>query len=335
MPIVANELKMYRSVSISNTAGSNGGREDLSAEVVDNVNHNIFPDVSEAERSAGLTTFRKVFVHNMNAANLPLTNCKLFVENYTAGNDAVVFHTGTQNNLQSALTGAENLYGCGKLDANVSASAVSLSVLLENSGIQYFRNGDQIRVSNKATIDGAGTEDIVTIDSAPSQVGSVVTLHFTPALANAYTAAASRVANLFAAGDLKTSIASLVTTTIGNGDFTNPSGVNLYGSNQGTMEDQWTLTFTSATAFTVSGAKTGALAAGSTLSTYAPNNPVTGAPYFTILAAGWTGTWAATDTMTFTTNPASAAIWAKRVVPSGTTPVSGNKVVFGIDGETV
>lgn len=334
MPIVSSEIKLYRSANVSNTAGANGGRINLAAEIVDGVNNNIFPDVSQSERTAGLTTFRKVFVQNMNSANLTLSNAGAFVENYTPGVDAVVFHAGTQNDLQSALSGSENLYGCGKVDVSVSAGATSIDVLLENSGIQYFRNGDSIRVSDKATIDGAGNEEFVTINGAPSLVGSIVTLSFTPALQNAYTAAAGRVANVYPVGDLKTSVASIVATTAGNGDFTNAAEANLYGSNQGTMEDQWTLTFTGATSFTVAGVKTGALAAGSTLSTYAPLNPVTSAPYFTILPAGFTGTWDVGDTLTFTTNPASAALWAKRVVPAGAAAVSGNKVVFGFHGET-
>ena len=333
MPIVANEIKMYKSVSVSNTAGSNGGRMSNN-EIVDNVNNNIFPDVSQAERTSGLTTFRKVFVKNTNSGNLALINSKVFIENYTPGDDAVYFHTGDQNGLQTALTGSELLFGCGKLDSSISAAATSLTVLLELSSVQPFRNGDVIRVSDRATISGGGNEEFVTVNGAPSLTGSVVTLSFTPAIQNNYAAASTRVANVMNVGDLKTSIASLVATTAGSGDFTNTAEANLYGSNQGTVEDQWTLTFTSATAYTVAGVKTGALAAGSTLATYAPANPANGSPYFSVLTAGFTGTWASGDTLTFTTNPASAGLWAKRVVPAGAAAVSGNKMVFGIDGET-
>lgn len=334
MPIVSAEIKMYRSAAVSNTAGANGGRESLAAEIVDGVNNNILPNVSQSERAAGLTTFRKVFAHNMNAANLPLNNSRIFVENYTAGDDAVVFHEGDQTDLQSELTGSEPLYGAGKLDASVIAGATSLTVLLESAAIQYFRNGDVIRVSDRPTIAGSGNEEFVTVNAAPSLAGSVVTLGFTPALQNGYAASNTRVANVLAAGDLKTAIASVVATTAGNGDFTNPGGANLYGSNQGTVDDSWTLTFTSATAFTCAGLSSGAQAAGSTLSTYAPVNAVTGAPLFTILPAGFTGTWASGDTLTFTTAPASQPLWVKRVVPAGSAAISGNSVIFGIDGET-
>lgn len=333
MPIVSNEIKMYRSVGVSNTAAANGGRMSNN-EVVDNVNNNVFPDVSQTERTSGLTTFRKVFVKNTNAARLPGSNARVFIENYTPGDDAVIFHAGGQNDLQTALTGSENLYGCGKLDVSVSSGATSLNVLLESSAIQYFRNGDVIRVSDKATINAAGNEEFVTVNGAPSLAGSVVTLSFTPALQNAYAAASTRVGNVLAIGSLATSVASIVDTTVGNGTFNNTASANLYGDNQGTVEDQWTLTFTSATAYNVSGVKTGALAAGSTLSTYAPANPANGAAYFTILPAGWTGVWASGDTLTFTTNPASYGLWAKRVVPAGAAAVSGNKFVFGVDLET-
>lgn len=334
MPIVAAEIKMYRSLNVSNTPGSNGGRMDASAEIVDGVNNNIFPDVSQSERTAGLTTFRKVFVQNMNSGNLPFVNARLFVDNYTPGDDAVVFHAGTQSNLQSALSGSEVLYGCGKLDADRTAGQTSCSVLIEDASMQFITTGSVVRISNQSVIGAAGTEDFVTVTGSPSLTGSVVTFNFTPALQNAYAAASTRVAKVLSLGTLQPTVNSIVATTVGNGDFTNPSGANLYGSNQGTVDDQWTLTFTGATSFNCSGVNTGAVAAGSTLSTYAPVNPATGAPYFTITTAGFTGTWASGDTMTFSTVPASYPIWAKRVVPAGAAALSGNTVVFGIDGET-
>lgn len=333
MGIVSSEIKMFKSLSVSDTAGSNGGRMSQN-EVVDNVNNNIFPDVSQAQRLAGATTLRKVFVSNTNGANLPLLNARVFVENYTPGDDAVVFVQGTQNGVQSALTGSEEIYGCGKLDANVLAGAAALDVLIENPALQFFASGDVIRISDKASIGASGNEEFFTVASTPSVVGSVVSLSVTPNIGNAYSAVDTRVAKVCTLGDLVTSVDTITATTAGNGEFTNPAGAYLYGSNQGTVDDHWTLTFTSATAFTCAGTMMGALAAGSTLSTYAPLNPDTGAPFFTIAPSGFTGVWATGDTLTFDTHPASAAIWAKRVVPPAAAAVSGNKVVFGIDGET-
>lgn len=332
MSILQAELKLYKAAQNSDTAGSNGGVASYN-EIVTSVNNNLLPDVSQAQRVAGVTQFRKAFFKNLNAAELVLLNTRIFVENYTPADDAVYFHAGNDTNLQSALTGSENLYGCGKLDANVSAAATTMTVLIEQPSPQFFRNGDVIRISDKATIDGAGNEEFVTVSGAPSPAGSVITLTFTPALANGYLATAARVSNCYAYGSLGATVDTIVATTVGSGDYDNIT-YPAEGRNVGTVYDTWTLTFTSATAYNCVGALTGSLAAGSTLSNYSPSNTNVSSPYFYLYGAGFTGAWQAGDTMTFTTHPAHAPIWVKRIVPAGATAFSGDKVVIAVDGET-
>ncbi len=332
MPVATSDLKLLKSQSVGDVAASNGGR--MSSNIIPTgVTGNIFPDVPQAERTAGSTKFRKCFYKNTNAANLPLLNSRLFLENYTQGDDAVYMHVGSQTNLQSDLTGSEKLYGCGKLDASVSAGATSMTVLIENASTQFFQNGDVVRISDRATIDGAGNEEFVTLSGAPSIAGSIVTLNFTPALVNGYTAAASRVSNVYAGGDLIPVADSFVASTVGSGDYDEvASPPTLY--NNGAVFDEWTLTFTSSTAFTAAGTREGALAAGSILSDYSPTNPATGLPFFTLLSAGFTGAWTAGDTLTFRTFPAAVPLWFKRVVPASAGAIAGNRFVVGIDGET-
>lgn len=332
MAILTTELKVFRSAQVSNTAAANGGRASYN-EAVSGVNNNLFPDVSQAERTAGATHFRKAFFKNLNAANLTLFAARCFVENYTPGDDAAYFHAGAQDDLQSALTGSEDLYGAGKLDADVIAGATSITVLLENSSVQFFKNGQMIRISDKANVDAAGNEEFVTINGAPSLLGSVVTLSITPALANGYDADNTRVSNVYSFGDLKGSPSLVVASTVGNGDYDNVTQP-IVVPNVGGVYDDWTLTFTSSTAFTCTGTREGAQGSGSTLADFSPNNPATGTPFFTVKSAGFSGTWQAGDTLTFRTTPAHIPLWLKRIVPAGAGALAGDKVIVAIDGET-
>lgn len=332
MAITAAQLKLFKAEQNSNTAGSNGGRASYN-EIVSGVNNNILPDVSQAERVAGATHFRKAFFKNTNPSDLVLYSPKVFVETYTPGDDAAYFHVGSHTNLQSALSGSEDLYGSGKLDANVSGGATSLTVLIESASVQFFKNGQTIRVSDRATVDGAGNEEFVTINAAPSLAGSVVTLSFTPALQNAYLASATRVANVYSPGDVGGSVSSVVATTVGSGDYNN-SGSPITVPNVGGVYDQWTVTFTSGTAYTVVGAREGSVGSGSTLADFEPNNANVSSSYFSLKSAGFTGVWASGDTLTFTTNPAHVPFWVKRVVPAGAAALAGDKVIVAIDGET-
>lgn len=333
MPIIASELRAYKSLQVSDTAASNGGRMSFNA-VASGVNNNIFPDVPQAERLAGSTKMRKVFYKNTNSANLPLYNARLFVENYTQGDDAVYMKLGTQTDVQSGLSGSEKRYGCGKLDATVSAGANSIQVLLEDATTQFFQNGDKIRISNKTTVDAAsGTDEFVTINAAPVLAGSVVTLTFTPALANGYTATASRVANVYEHGDLQAAVSAVTATTAGTGTYDNaaePIGV----TNNGTVYDDWTVNFTSATGFEVSGLTTGIVGTGNIFGDFSPVNPATSVPYFTLKSAGFKDVWATNDQLTFSTNPAAVPLWVERIVPANAAAVAGNKFVIGLDGET-
>jgi hypothetical protein len=333
MPIVDAELRSFKSQSVSDTAASNGGR--LSANVVaSGVNNNIFPDVPQAERLSGSLKYRKVFYKNENAANLPLYNANLFVENYTQGDDAVYMRLGTQTDLQSARTGAEKIYGCGKLDVTVAAGASSLNVLIEDATVQFFADGDTIRISDKATIDaGTGNEEYATISGAPSLAGSVATLALTAPLANGYNASAARVSNVYTHGDLQPAASALVATTLGNGTYDDVAAPIVL-SNVGTVYDEWTVTFSTATAYAVSGVREGAIGTASTLGDFAPLNPANSSPLFTLPGAGFIGVWAAGDTLTFITSPAAVPLWVERRVPPNASAVAGNRFVIGLTGET-
>lgn len=215
---------------------------------------------------------------------------------------------------------------------NASAGATSIKVLIESASKQFFINGDTIRISNKASVTAAGQEEFITVSGAPTIAGSVVTIPLATPLVNSYLAADTRVANVLSAGaSLAPALTGTSVATVGSGDVT---FANISLGNLGTVYDQWTLTFTSSTAFTASGARTGSVGAGNTLSDFAPANPSSGTPFFTLPTSAFTGAWAAGDTLSFTTVPASIPLFFVRIIPANTTAVSGNKFTVAIDGET-
>lgn len=330
MPVLTTEIKWMRSAA-SNDTTSNGGRMSNS-EISDDVRNNIFPNVTQAERTAGLTRYRKVFIKNENGSLLPAESPKIFVENYTAGQDRVTIFPGTQTEVQSALTGSERQYGCGQLDQDTSTSAVTIDVEVENAADDIFLDGDLIRISDKDDIDGVGNEEYVRLYGDASYVGNVATLNLQTALVNTYDAVNTRVASVYEAADIVASVDAAVVTSAA-GTF-NDGSFPITGDNEGTIEQNWTLTFTGAAAFGVSGDTVGSVGTGGTGANFAPNNPNTGTPYFTIDYLAFGGTFVNGDTITFSTSPAAQPIWYKQVVPAGAASQANDRVIVSMDYES-
>lgn len=99
--------------------------------------------------------------------------------------------------------------------------------------------------------------------------------------------------------------------------------------NDGAEEDSWTITFTSASAFTCSGANAGSAGTGDISTDFSPTNPDTGQPFFTIDKDGWGGSWASGDTIEFDTHPAALPLWLKEVVPAATAQEAYNTFILG------
>jgi hypothetical protein len=116
---------------------------------------------------------------------------------------------------------------------------------------------------------------------------------------------------------------------------TSPLGTftdNIVNYDLGACYDTFTVTFSSATAFTVAGAAEGSLGAGVISTVFKPAH--WGSYYFEIPTSCWGGTWANGDTLVFITYPSAKGIWFKNVVPALTAAYDGNKASFTLDGET-
>lgn len=334
MAIVRNDLQVFRAAT-NNELSGNGGR--MSAiEVISSVLGNVFPDVTQAERLAGVTKLRKLFFKNGNTTDIAFANARYYVENYTPAEDEVFIHLGSQIDTQGDLTGSESLYGAGQLNADVNSGVSQVDVLVHDGNVILFRDGDLIRISDKTDIDDvSGNEERHRISGVPVVNGDVITITLATTLANAYLAASTRVTSMieYEPDDVVGIFENLVVTSAGDGAY-DPSGDNLTVHNEGGIEQSWTLTFTSATDFDLSGNTVGSVGSGNISSNFTPTNPDFASPYFTLNNAGFSGTFQAGDTITFDTHPAAVPIWVHRVVPAGAAAFSGNSAVIVQDGES-
>ena len=331
MTIVAAEVKKYRSAEVSD-AITNGGLMSNN-EMISNVSENVFPDVPQSERVAGSTKFRKSFVKVENDNDETLFNTRLFLNRTSPGDDIVTIFAGTQSDTQNDITGSEDHYGAGQLNADVLAGVTSIDVLVEDDSIdRIFRVGDVIRITDKETIASGGNEEFRLIDSV-SYVVDLATIGFLDPLANGYTAANTYVGSGLDVGNIVGTFDTFVVTS-GGGAF-DEIGQPIVVDSIGGVQDAWTLTFTSSTAYDAVGAVTGAVGSGTVASDFSPNNPAFAKPYFTVPSAGFSGTFAASDTITFNTSPAAAPVWWKRTVPASATAIAGNFVDLVINGENV
>lgn len=104
-------------------------------------------------------------------------------------------------------------------------------------------------------------------------------------------------------------------------------------TNRGAIAGKWAIVFTSATQFQVVEEKLGVITTGTTGSDLSPINPATGAPYFTILAAGWGSGWAAGNVVRFNTDSCLGPLWLVRTVLSGQGVVEDDQFRIQIRGD--
>jgi hypothetical protein len=329
MAIVLADLKMFKSATVSDSS-SNGGRMSAN-EVVSGAIANLFPPVEDAERVAGSTTYRKFFQKVNEDGSSTLYSGQSYMERATAGEDVFSIFVGTQTDTQSAITGSERRYAVGDLDVNVSGGATAIDVEVEDGNTGTFVAGDTVRITDKTTLGGSGNTEFRVIDAGGVAVlGNIVTLTLTVALDNAYLASNTRVMAVYEPGNVVASISDFVVTTVGDGDY---DDTEITLNNRGSEEDTWTLLWTSSTNFTITGATAGSVGTGTVGGGAAPNNPSWTKPYFTLAAAGFSGTWASGDTIVFKTHPAAIPMWAKRVVPAGAAVAGSNTASVRLRGQ--
>jgi len=377
MTLAIDDLKLYKSATVSD-GSTNGGRAAYN-EIISGVRHAFFPRVSEEQRTAGLTRYRKLFVANMNASEEIAYDPLDCIRFPSIAGDRFYLGVGTQVNTQSDVIASPPTWvGCGQLNTSLSGGESSVDLLMANNdyefiadGYLYLANtyktsqtiasgvspGDSVEYSggtwgliaatnntvypkgiylgsNTVLSHEAGVSTIeylqIASSSPYSYTGNVATVQLQDTVSGSYA-----VANTYGAMCLGSSGDEIKPTT-DNWAETSTAGTYDESSypvvvyNKGTVEDQVTLTFTSASAFTVSGLYQGSYGTGSTSADFEPTNPDTSVSYFKIDYRGWGGTWANGDTVTFHTHPAKLPRWFKEVVPASTSAESENIFIYSV-----
>lgn len=328
MAIESTDLKLYKSATVGDTT-ANGGRQSYN-EVVSNQATNLFPNVTQAERTAGLTRYRKMFSKLHDDGNETLYNHRLWIKKQTPADDYIQIKAGTNIDTQAAADDYTAWLGCGRLDGAVLADATTMDILFEAaSGVQ---NGDVGWLS-----DGTN-EEFVTVSNV-SWASNTATLTLSAGLTYGYSAYTAENPVYYAGYlDLSDTTSSVdgITVSVGAGTFTS---ANLTTFNQGTIEDSWEIEFESGdVTYKCTGTYAGEIATGQAkASEFKPSNPnVAGSQgyYFKIAASSFTGTWVEGDKLTFDTHHASKAVWVKEVVPAGTSSYSNNNPEIRVNGES-
>jgi hypothetical protein len=104
-------------------------------------------------------------------------------------------------------------------------------------------------------------------------------------------------------------------------------------TNRGAIRERWRVEFTSVTAFRVIGETVGQVGTGEITLDCAPINPATGAPYFTLQAAGWSAGWNVGNQVRFNTEAAARPIWFNRTTLPGPLTDPTDRVQIELRGD--
>ena len=336
MTILSSELLFYRSTTWDDTA-TNGGTMSANA-LTSGVPQDVWPNVLKDERDNGSTKYRKIFLKVANDADDTLLAPQFWLDNPTKGDDWVVMFPGDQVDTQGSVS-PSRVYGCASLTSDVSAGASTVTVTVEDASIVgIFANGDTVRITDKADPASAtGIEEFKVLSSEPTVSGNNITMTFSTPLVSDYTVANnSRVSSVYKGADIACSVTNWAESSAA-GTYDEGS-YPIIPDNIGTIQEDWTLTFTDDSGnFTItdsSGASVGSWNKNDA-GPAAPINPnFSGKPLFTLEFGGFGGTWVANDTITWTTSPAAQAIWERRDVPAGAGSLSGNSILLAVYGES-
>ena len=99
MAIQTSEIKFYQCATWV-SGETHGGDIDTGSQITSGADQNIFDDVTEAERVAGDTDYRKIYVRNENADTYE--SVQLWIDTLTpAVNDEISIKLGTNAGVQS------------------------------------------------------------------------------------------------------------------------------------------------------------------------------------------------------------------------------------------
>jgi hypothetical protein len=252
---------------------------------------------------------RKVHVRNHSA--LAGRVAALYMHGVVADDDIRTLLKATHRDSEGELTGSEAQYGSGQLAAGVVAGGQTITVAVSPDWPAIFRSTDSIIISSQEDPNGPGGQyQIMTLNSASYNGGTGIwTLATDEQLALDYSALDSFVGSIIEYGDWEPAVEdATVASTAGTFD----EGQVVLGA--GTESETYSLDFTNATAFTITGDTLGALGSYTVGATAAPVHPTTGETLLSIPAAAWGGTFANGDGVELVTTPADMPVWFRREI---------------------
>lgn len=104
-------------------------------------------------------------------------------------------------------------------------------------------------------------------------------------------------------------------------------------TNNGAIQERWALVLTDATNFRCVGEYSGQIGLGNINTDFAPINPVTGAPYFTVKKEGWGAGWASGNVLRFNTIAATFPVWVIRTVKQSEPAVLSDQFQIMLRGD--
>jgi len=331
MPISTADIIWRKSAHMSDTPALNGGRMSPTA-ATHNLRNDVFPDVRQAERLAGSVRWRKLHLHFAPPDGSQALDVRVVPWRPTPAADTVAMYPGSHTDTESTFTAAlpGRAYGVATLASGLSVGATALTVSLEPGSPTIFTAGDVVYLTTKdSPNDVAGEEWYTTLAAAAAPSGGTQALTLgAPASVSWPTGA--RIASVIAAGDVLPRLDAPPIVTSAGGTI-DAGKLMLYP--RGTVWDDWTLSFTSATSFAVSGALTGSLGS-ATIGYHNAVHAALGSSYFVLDAGFFGGSWAAGDTVVFRTIPASVPLWLRRAVPAGAPSWADNAWEMMVDLET-
>jgi hypothetical protein len=229
------------------------------------------------------------------------------------------------------ITTALSSVGGGMFGADLAAGTMTFS-----------GNSTDIANHSPVTLVASGTYTLPSSPSAPLSVLDRVV--FNRPLTRAFPSG-TKVSNMLFMGDMQAQAGAVWSQTawtevwadvvIGStpagqySDNTNPIAV----SNLGSITERWAVIFLTSTTFKVIGQSAGQVTTGNTASVLAPINPATGAPYFTIAAAGWGSGWVGGNVLRFNTRGPSAAVWVGRATLPSAPNSTSDSILLSMRGD--
>lgn len=316
MPVLSNELQcFYAEHRNQANPANNGGRQSANA-ITSGLENNIWPRLTTPERLSGQTLAEKCFWQNMNARDESTIAPCIFLENPNTLGDYEYLVPGDDDGMQSGLSASARKYTASLLAADAAVGATTLQIILDNGALAgCYQPGDTLIIRQGTMSATSTTWELATLTSV-SGTGDTLTLTLQAGLTKAYSVSAGAcVCSCWHPSTaLAPRIADVAQSGTGQFDTTN---FPIAGTNRGTIRQNWTLTYTSATACEISGDTLGSLGTFDCTADIAPLNPATDAPYFIIPAGGHGSAHVAHDALTFKTYAAALAFWRFKITPAG------------------